>query len=377
LPVDVEPWLVVDNRGTGPGKPGIHAFVLGVSRYGGEDDEFASIPGTAASAARFATFLRDEFHDPEGVPLRTIRMLLSPVEDNLPAWAKSAPEAAKADVEAALLAWLQDCDEIDDNIAVLYVSGHGVAGPDGTRYIFLSRAHGETNPYRFSVNLQLCVETIRRSHVQALIVVADCCALKSVPSYGAGEVAVTPNDLTRGADQSGECEYILTINAARTGTRAYAIDADRGTLLTANLFPLLKTAGELFEVSADDKDFRITDRRLRARLPAAVKQWLADHNEQIRADATIKGDYLYTGITRPDPPPEFRVHLEPTTEFGELTVDFCTQGKRIPYGTISAPETIHLPAGFYRVESKAGTHSDRTEFSLYQDGSTVKFGPRS
>ena len=64
--------------------PGVHALVIGMSRYtlegGKAPNGFADIAGTAVAACRFATWLVEDFHHPKSIPLRTVRLLLSPME---------------------------------------------------------------------------------------------------------------------------------------------------------------------------------------------------------------------------------------------------------------------------------------------------------
>lgn len=129
--------------GSGDG-PATHALVVGVSRYrhveGGAaptelGESFGLEPLTAAarSAGAFAKWLLEEYHCPEA-PLRSLRVSLSPVEGEAideVVGAHLAPDpsawaATRAIVQADLKGFERDCASHEDNVAIVYVAGHGV-----------------------------------------------------------------------------------------------------------------------------------------------------------------------------------------------------------------------------------------------------------
>ena len=69
---------------------GVHALVIGVSRYDPprrkRERKFDDLTGTVPGAAHFARYLTDGFYDPGGRPVRTVRLLLSPIvgQEELP-----------------------------------------------------------------------------------------------------------------------------------------------------------------------------------------------------------------------------------------------------------------------------------------------------
>lgn len=146
--------LWVDRKSTVHGA-GLHALIIGVSDY-----QFLPAPGQfpdpkhvtlgltkvripSTGAFRVARWIRDAYWHPT-TEIKTIRMLLSPSaseitptvtpsesEDDLmrAALAETIPTVPRADtanVEQALLDWQADCKGHPDDIAVLYVSGHGI-----------------------------------------------------------------------------------------------------------------------------------------------------------------------------------------------------------------------------------------------------------
>lgn len=136
--------LWVDKRTEITG-PGVHALIIGVSDY-----EFLPAPNQfpqagrvtfgltkvnipATGAFRVARWLRDKYWHPNA-KVKTIRLLLSPSEEELAqkdlpelkAEARQQPRAKRAEVWQAVQDWKQDCAGHPEDIAVLYVAGHGI-----------------------------------------------------------------------------------------------------------------------------------------------------------------------------------------------------------------------------------------------------------
>jgi hypothetical protein len=148
---------------------GAHALVIGTSSYPKRTRRFSTliedalrrrqlpdIPGTALAAADFAKFLRDRYHDPEGKPLLTIRMLLAPTpsEDEALRQEGCTPwqEATTENVRNALYAWADDCERSGD-IAVAYIGGHGINATDGASWVFLGDCNNAGSPFDAAINL--------------------------------------------------------------------------------------------------------------------------------------------------------------------------------------------------------------------------------
>lgn len=121
--------------------PGTHALVIGVSRYRhladgasptpvGEEFELEQLSAAARSASEFAAWLLEHYRNP-AAPLRSLRVLLSPSpgEQLAPAIAAHSAKvraAAVKDVEEAVFRFKQAANTHRDNVAIVYVAGHGV-----------------------------------------------------------------------------------------------------------------------------------------------------------------------------------------------------------------------------------------------------------
>ena len=136
--------LWVDRRGEVKGS-GLHALIIGVSDYEflPAPDQFpqpgritlgltkVNIPATGAF--RVAQWFKEKYSHPT-TQIKTIRVLLSASPDelkqpDLPELATASakqPRANSDEVWQALQDWQKDCEGSPDDIAVLYVSGHGI-----------------------------------------------------------------------------------------------------------------------------------------------------------------------------------------------------------------------------------------------------------
>lgn len=120
---------------------GTHALVIGVSRYrhlaDGSDPtptgvrfDVEQLSSAAKSASEFANWLMSEYKNPDA-PLRSLRVLLSPGDGEVinPELAARLPQefaATKDAVQQDLIAFRQICQASRENVAVVYVAGHGV-----------------------------------------------------------------------------------------------------------------------------------------------------------------------------------------------------------------------------------------------------------
>jgi hypothetical protein len=123
------------------GGPGLHALVIGISRYPhlppqggpprGEQFGLCSVDGPALTAWRVAEKLRTL---PAGAawvrPLKSLRLLLLPsnadcaAEPALAQWNGQVPDVITARQVAA--AWQADCEASDNEVALFYFAGHGL-----------------------------------------------------------------------------------------------------------------------------------------------------------------------------------------------------------------------------------------------------------
>jgi hypothetical protein len=122
-------------------KPATHVLVVGVSAYRHFDDgddptskgdllDMAQLSAAARSASEFAAWMLNEYRH-EAAPLGSLRVLLSPSPDevihpDIAAHNDKVLPATLANVEQELIAFRNRCDADTNNVAVVYMAGHGV-----------------------------------------------------------------------------------------------------------------------------------------------------------------------------------------------------------------------------------------------------------
>lgn len=140
--VDIATRVVPEQRRAAAGRPATHALVIGVSAYrhllGGPEEsptgrgwQLGQLSSAAGSATAIAAWLATEYHNP-AAPLGSLRVLVSPTaNDRLdprigPEVVSPEHRATRDHVEAAFSAFMADCERDVDNVAIVYVAGHGV-----------------------------------------------------------------------------------------------------------------------------------------------------------------------------------------------------------------------------------------------------------
>ena len=352
--------------------PGIHALVIGTSDYrprGKAAVVFDNLAGTAVAANKFAAWLVDGFHDPNLIPLRTVRVLLSPMPSEdayLPQPDTSWDPATRENVRQALEDWADDCNSHHGNVAILYVGGHGTVTTDGAMHIFLSEANAHKDRYDSSINVSVVKTLMLNCHARSNIYVFDCCALSDgqIPDVTAsGGVKIAPFTDNPGPQR----KYEFTITAARVGTKSHALGAKNGTLLSWAMLPLLKTAGKLISGF-----FTVTKEKLDEQLLPTMGDWpnikLPPGHEPV-----IKGDADPNGFTRPKPPPDFSVTLmsDPAAAGNIVTITISDEAggaekKRCQVNGGNS-KAFQLQAGHYTVVSEYRTENGTKERSFKLD----------
>jgi hypothetical protein len=366
---DNNKYLVYDDGQRKGGR--IHAIVIGVGKYcpprrrrWREGKPFDSLPGAARAAYHFARYLKKEFHEPEQRPLGTLRLLLSPVDQESDLTSLKVAQATRRRVGNALQDWADDCNTDDQNLAVLYAAGHGVALDKAVSTLFLADALEEGNEYLGAINLCLVQDYMAGCAAKDNIFVYDCCALSAedVPTVtGAGGVFIEEFP-----GEGKKRQTSVFINAARVGTETFALRA-RGTLLTCGLLgtyttcmgedALLRTAGDIIE----DR-FGITPYQLKQDINPKLRDVLRSikHPDETY-EANITGQHPLAHIAIPQPTPKFEVVLRDvlTGRTPPVTVWFedSTGKKWVGSDNALDGQKVPLPAGDYdaHVQSAEGT----------------------
>ncbi|MFG1628978.1 hypothetical protein [Kribbella sp. NPDC049227] len=359
--------------GIGTEPAGVHALVIGVSRYERHPDSdrcWEELMGAAAGAANFARFLVTNFRDPDQARLRTVRVLLAPAEGEEKHIQVSGPwQPADYDsVGDAIDAWVKDADSHYGNLAVMYVSGHGVITKTGAQWAFLGEAGRVDSRYRYAINLYGIRERMRMVKARANLYVFDCCARvdDQVPEWH-GEQGVGWADRSPGDKAIREKEVVIS---ARNGTQNYMINAVDATLMSWALVGraeddasryLLCTAGEFVdrgqpEVPGRDPEERVyavTTSRLRSKLLPLMRD-LKPGAQLGGEEPTIHPLVEKAVLTCPYPLPKFRIEIVASQSelYGILAVQLLTkEGHDTGLGgQIGKSIELTIYAGLYDLE---------------------------
>lgn len=122
-------------------QPGTHALIIGVSRYrhfadgtepttAGTEIDMEQLTAAARSASEFAAWLMTDYRR-NGTNLRSLRVLLSPSDGEqiaplVAALLSGDAAATLANVRDAVGEFRQACATHRDNVAIVYVAGHGI-----------------------------------------------------------------------------------------------------------------------------------------------------------------------------------------------------------------------------------------------------------
>lgn len=352
-------------------QPGVHALVIGISKYKG--NAFKLLRGSAPAATHFARFLLHDFKHPSDIPLRTLRMHLTPDEmlteaqmaEYLLTEGKRCPPASSAALERALTDWAADCDAHSENVAILFVSGHGLATSSDARWAFLPEAGNAGDPYYFAINATRLKERMKPRRARTQIFIWDVCAAwadgDSPDTDGAGGLSV-PYMKPR-KEHPGAVEQVAIVS--RLGTETFSKNAELGTVLSDALVGpnasefrkrLMHTA-----VAVDSRGtIAVTTQEVLKRLPTTVGKKVTGDPGYV--EHILEPKEADVGLNRPHPLPVFEVNLawNGTPASDSLSITLRQGGEEVFPSTeliwtvgeeeITAP--IDLFAGKYRFTAK-------------------------
>jgi hypothetical protein len=145
----------------------LHALVIGVSAYPhSQNRQLGSVRGPAISAARFAEWLRTKWRHPE-FELGSLKVLLSPTEDEaetaLAAAGGVSGRATSQNVRLAVWKWAELCNDSDDDIALLFVAGHGTESLYGGGVLLLEDHGSPGGALAYALDLDFVQKAIGTS----------------------------------------------------------------------------------------------------------------------------------------------------------------------------------------------------------------------
>lgn len=343
--------------------PATHALVIGVSHYrhfdGGSDPNergegwaMGQLTSAAASAGAIAQWLKDEYHNPDA-PLQTLRVLLSPQKrrEKVP---KSIADAVKdpshratrANVEKALGELRRDCATNVDNIAFVYIAGHGVQLSKHDSIVLLEDMADETH----LTSLHGAIDAVgchrgmdHAGTAQTQIWFVDACRQRPeiAEQFEMMKGALTLDELPGSATSSP------LFLASSTRQAAFG-RPDKQTLFCEALLDALRSGAAVGPDPTKARDWHVSTLSLNEKLVTTVRELANAEGERQTVDPG--GRMTHAIVQRfPKPPPvRLQVRLEPHSA-SHVSSAALFLGGSTPIANVPAsfPFEMSLAAGLY------------------------------
>lgn len=359
--------LVLDNRAELKGKPGLHAFLAGVSHYRHLLDGSGApatntyglnqLTAAATSASQFYEWLKSR-SEHLAAPLATVRLLLSPAGNEITdptvapcTWSNFVEEANR---------WRNDASVSDDDVTLFYFAGHGIIRDKADSVLlcddFAQPFHGPLPNVVAFLNMFAGMAppadtTLRRARRQFYFI--DACKEFPEQLKELEKIEIAP---VFESELSGRDDRVAPVfNAAISGSEAYAITGKQTLFSIALLDCLNGLAGEATPENDDGTiDWHVTTFSLTKGLAFRMAELNERYGTNQRCQlAGIPGE---SPIHYLDGPPEVEGILKVIPEDAKGLINI--EVRNLKQTTVWQPssETVYpyrriLTAGSYLVKS--------------------------
>jgi len=357
-------------------QPGTHALIIGVSLYPhiadgddptpeGESFQLEQLSTAARSAAEFAAWLLNEYHSPKA-PLRSLRVLLSPAPGEqlnavIQALLPPAHAATRSAVEQDLVGFRAACDSHRDNVAIVYVAGHGVQMTKHGSVLLLQDFAKQGQLSRLQGAIDMAAVHAGMNHpgtAQTQFWFVDACRQKPA-------IARRFETLTGALaldEPNGNAEASPLFLAATTGSLAYGRLGGE-SLFNEALMWALRQAGAAEGPGGDDQYWRVTVTQLIKVLPDRVKALAAAHGENQSVDVAGKVHEATLHTYPKTPTVELHINLNPAAAQNKSQANLAQgNGQVILLNHNQWPLVTEVAAGLYTLSINATVpyHSQMT-----------------
>jgi len=363
--------LVLDKRQALNGKPGVHAFIIGVSAYehlpGGTGIPMANSYGmkqlTSAALSAYALYdwlITHQVSLP--LPLATVRLLLSPSAKEiakLPVLSLLKTDCSRNNFMTQAYEWREDASKNQNDMTLFYFVGHGLSPntPNSTAMLMADFGTASAPLLDKSVEVGNLVAGMMPSNTFANIArkqlyFVDCCRLSDDEFYRFPSLMPPQLFDSEFSPKIADDRTVPVFFASIPGTKACAIPLDK-TLFCTSLLDCLTAFGADYteDFSPNENRWCVSIHSLVAALDKHMSTWKSIPGG-VDQQFTTQGVSRNALICSLDAPPE----LEGTLEIDpDDALEFARLEITSPDGiSISVPKPLdphpykcRWKAGFY------------------------------
>ena len=354
--------------------PGTHAFVMGVSHYPfadgphstsrGEESGLANLTSSARSAAEVAAWLLNEFWNPDA-PLASITLLLSPSPGELlhpvvlaRMAGQTAPATRKA-VQREFIAFRDRCRSDVDNLAFVYVVGHGVQlDKRGAIVLLEDFAIDDEDDVLFgAIDVVACHDAMDDDDMAARqIWFSDACRQRPAVArrYNSLGGAYRPYN-----EPLGRTVASPLFLSASTREEAFA-EVGGVSIFCQALLAALRGASAR-ERDWDCADWHVCSNNLSATLPDRVEKLMGTNPGQQAVDLAGRSLNVVLQRLRSPPDADVRIELSPADRSPQPAAELLFRGSIPQEIGPRWPLEFRGPAGLYLLNVESGALSGRVQ----------------
>lgn len=341
-----------------------HVLVIGVSSYphlsdgdattqAGTQSRLSQLSSAARSASLVAGFVLQAGRV-AGLPLGSLRVLFSPAPDEaldpdvlaqLPG-AVTDCAATRANLEQEFIAFRDASNARRDNVALVYVAGHGVQVTKQGAVLLLEdfAGPGQLQSLYGAVDMRSLHAGMRHDGAaKNQFWFVDTCRQKSVQAkYFESQVGALSLD-----ELPGDVETSALFLAATTGSEAYATPGGQ-SLFSEALLECLETGNGASGPTEPGGKWSLRCMALGTHLGKRVKELAAQHGAEQLVDVTGRlADTVFHEFETP-PPVQLQLTLLPKDVQGTSTASLSLNGTEPPITGLSQwPLQLEVPPGLY------------------------------
>lgn len=362
-----------------------HACIIGISVYARGEGDWSPglLSGAAFGACLFRDYLVQAFKPPGKVEQGAVRLLISPTDNEAEELKKlghvqggTYELATYQNVKAALESWAVDCNKDSADIAILYVAGHGVSTSDQARWVFLSNAPKEGDPYYSSINVDQIRRRMSSRRAIANYFIYDACAEvgRHIPMRDADSSSGLGLPRLDQSEPTGIRAYEL-YTSVHEGTSNYVTKPTKGPILSRALLDLMRTDGGQLNQQGE---YVITASAINLQFQSRIERLMTeDRISGLHIEAMVKGEHLPEGISLLSEPPKFNLIYVPRANDQTCALRlFDSKGVELyPANGGAEPQLAgrrHLGtyrAGMYKIHALRGMQTIVSDIPLARDTS--------